>query len=57
MAPPPATGLSFMSHQITDNELLTKFSKAQALKEENRKYVKHVLKAFLFQKDMQKQLA
>ena len=43
--------------KITDNELLTMFSKAQALGEEDRKCVKSFLKAFLFQKDMQKQLA
>jgi transcriptional regulator with XRE-family HTH domain len=43
--------------KITDNELLTMFSKAQALNEEDRKCVKSFLKAFLFQKDMQKQLA
>ncbi len=42
--------------KITDNELLTMFSKAQALSEEDRKCVKSFLKAFLFQKDMQKQL-
>ena len=43
--------------KITDNELLTMFSKAQALNEEDRKCVKSFLKAFLFQKDMQQQLA
>ncbi|MFV0555459.1 MAG: helix-turn-helix domain-containing protein [Mangrovibacterium sp.] len=43
--------------KITDNELLTMFSKAQALGEEDRKCVKSFLKAFLFQKDMQQQLA
>ena len=43
--------------KITDNELLTMFSKAQALNEDDRKCVKSFLKAFLFQKDMQKQLA
>lgn len=43
--------------KITDNELLTMFSKTQALNEEDRKCVKSFLKAFLFQKDMQKQLA
>jgi transcriptional regulator with XRE-family HTH domain len=42
--------------RITDNELLTMFSKAQALNEEDRKCVKSFLKAFLFQKEMQKQL-
>jgi len=43
--------------KITDNELLTMFSKAQTLSDEDRKCVKSFLKAFLFQKDMQKQLA
>lgn len=43
--------------RIIDNELLTMFSKAQALSDEDRKCVKSFLKAFLFQKDMQKQLA
>ena len=43
--------------KITDNELLTMFSKAQALNEEDRKCVKSFLKAFLFQKEMQKHLA
>jgi transcriptional regulator with XRE-family HTH domain len=43
--------------RITDNELLTMFSKAQALNEDDRKCVKSFLKAFLFQKEMQKQLA
>lgn len=42
--------------KITDNELLTMFSKAQSLNEDDRKCVKSFLKAFLFQKDMQKQL-
>jgi transcriptional regulator with XRE-family HTH domain len=43
--------------RIIDNELLTMFSKAQALSDEDRKCVRSFLKAFLFQKDMQKQLA
>lgn len=43
--------------KITDNELLIMFSKAQALGEEDRKCVKSFLKTFLFQKDMQQQLA
>jgi transcriptional regulator with XRE-family HTH domain len=42
--------------RIIDNELLTMFSKAQTLNDEDRKCVKSFLKAFLFQKDMQKQL-
>ncbi len=44
-------------NKITDNELLVMFSKAQALDEEDRKCVKSLLKAFLFQKEMKKQLA
>lgn len=42
---------------IIDNKLLTMFSKAQTLSDEDRKCVKSFLKVFLFQKDMQKQLA
>lgn len=42
--------------KITDAELLTMFTKAQTLKEEDRNCVKSFLKAFLFQKEMQKQL-
>ncbi|HEX8577239.1 MAG TPA: hypothetical protein VF677_13170 [Flavobacterium sp.] len=41
---------------ITDTELLTMFTKAQLLEEDDRKCVKSLLKAFLFQKDMIKQL-
>lgn len=41
---------------IIDNELLTMFTKTQTLKEEDRNCVKSFLKAFLFQKEMQKQL-
>ena len=43
--------------KITDNELLTMFSKAQQLNNNDRDCVKAFLKAFLFQKEMQKQLA
>ena len=41
---------------ITDTELLTMFAKAQLLEDDDRKCVKSFLKAFLFQKDMIKQL-
>ena len=43
--------------KITDDELLTMFSKAQSLSNEDRNSIKAMLKAFIFQKDMQKQLA
>mgnify|MGYP000606977208 FL=1 len=43
--------------KITDSELLTMFSKAQHLNEHDRDCVKSLIKAFLFQKDMQQQLA
>ena len=43
--------------KITDDELLTMFTKAQSLNDEDRKSIKAMLKAFIFQKDMQKQLA
>jgi len=42
--------------KITDSELLTMFSKAQGLNEHDRDCVKSLIKAFLFQKDMQQQL-
>lgn len=44
-------------NNLKDNELLSMFTKAQSLNEEDRKCVKLLLKAFLFQKDMQQQLA
>lgn len=43
--------------KITDDELLTMFTKAQSLNDEDRNSIKAMLKAFIFQKDMQKQLA
>jgi len=43
--------------KITDSELLTMFSKAQSLDDHDRDCVKSLIKAFLFQKDMQQQLA
>lgn len=42
--------------KITDTELLTMFSKAQQLNETDLHCVKSLIKAFLFQKDMQQQL-
>lgn len=43
--------------KIQDTELLNMFSKAQSLSDEDRNSIKAMLKAFIFQKDMQKQLA
>ena len=43
--------------KITDDELLTMFTKAESLNDEDRNSIKAMLKAFIFQKDMQKQLA
>jgi len=43
--------------KITDAELLNMFSKAQHLSDHDRDCVKSLIKAFLFQKDMEKQLA
>ena len=43
--------------KIIDAELLTMFTKAQLLDDEDRKCVKSLLKAFLFQKDIQKQFS
>jgi transcriptional regulator with XRE-family HTH domain len=43
--------------KIDDAELLNMFTKAQGLNEEDRNSIKAMLKAFIFQKDMQKQLA
>jgi transcriptional regulator with XRE-family HTH domain len=43
--------------KIIDAELLTMFTKAQLLEDDDRKCVKSFLKAFLFQKDMIKQLS
>ena len=42
---------------ITDTELLMIFRKAQSLKEEDKKCVKSLLNAYLFKKDIQKQLS
>lgn len=44
-------------NNLKDNELLSMFTKAQSLNDEDRKCVKSLLKAFLFQRDMQQQLA
>jgi len=43
--------------KIKDTELLNLFTKAQGLDDQDRDTVKSMLKAFIFQKDMQKQLA
>ena len=43
--------------KIKDTELLNMFTKAQSLSDEDRNSIKAMLKAFIFQKDMQKQLA
>ena len=43
--------------KIQDSELLAMFSKAQHLNDSDKEAIKAMLKAFLFQKDMQKQLA
>ena len=42
--------------KITDTELLNMFSKAQQLNDHDLDCIKSLIKAFLFQKDMQKQL-
>ena len=46
-----------VSNKLNDEELLLLFNKVQQLKDENIKSVKAMLKAFVFQKDIQKQLA
>lgn len=43
--------------KIKDSELLSMFTKAQTLDEEDCKCVKSLIRAYLFQRDMQKQLA
>jgi len=43
--------------KIQDSELLAMFSKAQQLNDTDKEAIKAMLKAFLFQKDMQQQLA
>ena len=43
--------------KIGDSELLSMFAKAQQLNDPDKDAIKAMLKAFLFQKDMQKQLA
>jgi hypothetical protein len=43
--------------KIQDSELLTMFAKTQQLNNTDKEAIKAMLKAFLFQKDMQKQLA
>jgi len=43
--------------RIQDDELLTMFTKAQSLDEDDRKSIKAMLKAFIFQKDLEQKLA
>ena len=43
--------------KIQDSELLAMFSKAQQLNDTDKEAIKAMLKAFLFQKDMQQKLA
>ncbi|GHE75942.1 hypothetical protein GCM10011340_35990 [Roseivirga thermotolerans] len=43
--------------KIQDSELLSMFSKAQQLNDTDKEAIKAMLKAFIFQKDMQQQLA
>lgn len=42
--------------KISDSELLTMFTRTQSLNKEDRDCVKSLLKAFIFQKDMQQKL-
>ena len=44
-------------HQISDNELLSLFKKAQQLSDDQKKTVKDVLSAFLLKANLAKQLA
>lgn len=46
-----------INNKLSDIELLLLFNKVQQLDDENIKSVKAMLKAFVFQKDVQKQLA
>ena len=46
-----------VNNKLNDEELLQLFHKVQQLKEEDITSVKAMLKAFVFQKDLQKQLA
>lgn len=43
--------------KLEDSELLNMFKKAQALNESDRNCVKSLLRAFIFQRDMQQQLS
>ena len=51
------TGDEKITGQLSDSELLAMFRKAQGLNENDKSCIKTMLKAFLFQKDMQQQLA
>lgn len=46
-----------VNNKLNDEELLQLFNKVQQLSDENITSVKAMLKAFVFQKDIQKQLA
>lgn len=46
-----------INNKLSDTELLLLFNKVQQLDDENITSVKAMLKAFVFQKDLQKQLA
>jgi hypothetical protein len=46
-----------INNKLNDEELLLLFHKVQQLNDENITSVKAMLKAFVFQKDIQKQLA
>lgn len=46
-----------VNNKLTDTELLSLFNKVKQLDEEDISSVKAMLKAFVFQKDLQKQLA
>lgn len=45
------------SNQITDQDLLRLFSKAQSLEQNDMECIKSLLEAYLFKKDMQQRLA
>lgn len=51
------SGEQIVKNKLNDAELLQLFNKVQQLKDEDIASVKAMLKAFVFQKDLQKQLA
>lgn len=51
------TDEQIVNNKLSDTELLLLFNKVQQLDDENITSVKAMLKAFVFQKDLQKQLA